>query len=285
MGRTVYSDYDFEEAYQKQIDTLEDWEVEQVIRKKKLGMVYMTKTTKAGNQMELDIYPAFGSRHDLPRGKKKKASREAQKSLNGRRAKRKLINLINANFGKGDLYCTFTYDDDHLPEGPEDARKIFGNFIKRVNRLRKKQGRENVKYIFVTEYNNDEKGIRCHHHAVMSGDMDRDDLEKLWRHGKRNQTRRIEPDKNTHLTGMATYLAKDPKGKKRWGYSKGLKKPKVTKALGKFSKKRVERMAKDYEYLKEQAEKRYPGYCFIDSESRVNEVDGGLYIFVRMVRN
>lgn len=46
----------------------------------------------------------------------------------------------------------------------------------------------------------------------------------MWKLGRRNQTRRLDYDENG-LSGLAHYITKDPKGKKRWCASKNLKKP------------------------------------------------------------
>ena len=283
MGQ-IFADYDFESEYDKQIEKIEEWETEKIFRKNKLGCLYMTRTTKAGNQIELDIYPAFRSRHDLPRGERKNRTKKAMRNLNQRRAERKLTEIINANFTEKDLWCTWTYKDGFLPASIEEAQEKFRKFIRRVNNWRKRRGLGNVKYVVVTEFHEDpDKGIRVHHHALMSGDMDRDSLEILWKYGKRNQTRRLDPD-DFGLSGIASYISKDPQGRKRWSTSRNLKKPKVTHALGKFSKRRVEKMAKDHAYLQEQIEKRYPEYRFLDAKVCVNEINSGFYVYARMVR-
>lgn len=283
--RKYFDDYDFEAAYQKAIEDMEQDQVERYL-KKRTGIAYQTKTTKAGNQLEADIYPVFGSRKDAPRTARRNKSRPAQKNLNSKRARRYLNNLVSANFGEGDLWCTFTYDDKHLPPDPDAADRIFTNFIRRINRRRKKQGQENIKYICVTEYREDEgKGTRCHHHVIMSGDVDRDELEKIWGQGKRNQTRRIDPDPETHVAGIVNYISKDPKGRKRWRASKNLKKPIVTRSVCRFGKRTAERMATDRAYLESRIRKSYPGYKFIDAEVRINDINGGFYIYARMVRD
>lgn len=291
MAKQYYADYDFEESYQQQLNNLEEAEAERYIRKNK-GKAYQTKTTKAGRQLEVDIYPAYGSRKDMPRAKKRNGSRPAQKNLNDRKARRYLNNLIDANFGKDDLWCTFTYDDEHLPDDIEDAQRIFRNFIRRVNRARKKDGKNNVRYICVTEIRNEDgEEVRCHHHVIMEGDCDRDQLEKLWKCGRRNQTRRISPDPNTNMAGISNYItksAKDPKrrkGAKRWSSSRNLKKPIVTRSMSKFSRRAVKTMACDEVYLRGKLQKAYPKYRFIDAEIRTNPVNGGLYIYARMVRD
>lgn len=279
-------DYDFEESYKKSLEDMEQDQIDRYLKENRAGIAYQTKTTKAGDQLEADIYPVFGSRKDVPRTKRGKESRLAQKNLNSKRAKRHLNNLVSTNFRKGDLWCTFTCDDAHLPKDMDEALRIFRNYIRRINRQRKKVGLENVKYICVVEYSTEEgKKVRCHYHAVMSGDMDRDELEKLWKHGRRNQTRRLDPDPDTHIAGIVNYISKDPKGRKRWLASKNLKKPIVTKSVCRFGKRTAERMATDRAYLESRIKKSYPGYKFIDAEVRVNDINGGFYIYARMVRD
>lgn len=119
----------------------------------------------------------------------------------------------------------------------------------------------------------------------MSGDVNRDELEKLWKHGKRNQTRRIDPDPDTNAAGIVEYISKDPKGRKRWRSSKNLKKPIVTKSVCKFGKRTAAHMATDRAYLESRIKKAYPGYKFIDAEVKVNDINGGFYIYARMVRD
>ena len=290
MKQRLYADYDYEKAYLDQIEKMEEAEAERYA-KRNLGKAYQTKTTKAGDHLEVDIYPAFGSRSEMPRIKKQ-GSRKAQKNLNERKARRYLNNLADANFGKGDYWCTFTYDNDHLPNDIEEAQRYFANYIRRINRRRKRLGKDNVKYICVTEYVNEQgEDIRCHHHVIMSGDDDRDTLEDLWKGGGRNQVRRIIPDPDTNIAGITTYIsktAKDPKrrkGKKRWTSSRNLTKPEVTKSYSKFGKRTAARMALDRIYLERRVKKEYQGYRFIVAEVRINEINGGFYIYVRMVRD
>ena len=101
-------DYDFEESYKKSLEDMEQEQIDRYLKENRAGIAYQTKTTKAGEQLEADIYPVFGSRKDAPRTKRGRESRPAQKNLNSKRAKRYLNNLVSANFGEGDLWCTFT---------------------------------------------------------------------------------------------------------------------------------------------------------------------------------
>lgn len=286
-----YDDYDYEEAYSKQNEQLTESDAEWRAKEGK-GVGYRTTTTEAGRQIEVDIYPTFGDRHDMPRTKQKRESRPAQKNLNDKRAKRHLNNLAAANFGKGDLWGTFTYRAGEEPETIEDAERIFSNFIRRVNRRRKKQGKGNLRYIYVTEWSDDpQKGVRVHHHMIFSGDSDRDEIESLWQHGDRTETKRLAPDPDTHITGLVKYITKDIKGeergkhKRRWKSSKGLKQPKVTRSYSKFSKRKVYKMAFDRAALEKELAAKYKKARFVDAAVYTNEINGGFYIYARMVRD
>lgn len=284
MRKKYYDNYDYEEAYNEQIEKLEEAEAERIAKKSK-GAGYRTTTTEAGKMIEVDIYPTFNVRHDMPRTKRGRESRPAQKNLNDKRARRYLNQLASANFGKGDLWGTFTYRAGEEPESIDEAEKKFGNFIRRINRRRKRAGKENIKYIYVTEWEDGEKGVRCHHHAILSGDVDRDEIEQLWYHGDRTETKRLAPDPDTHIAGLVHYITKDPKGKKRWKTSKGLKKPTITRSYSKFGKTKVRKMACDYTLLESELKKKYKNARFVDAKVYQNEINGGFYIYARMVRD
>lgn len=94
------------------------------------------------------------------------------------------------------------------------------NFIRRINRKRKKLGLENAKYIYIIAF---EEYTRPHFHLLISGGIDRDELERMWGKCDRPNTRNISPDENFLLTGLATYITQNPHGTKRWCPSKNLK--------------------------------------------------------------
>lgn len=138
----------------------------------------------------------------------------------------------------------------------------------------------NTKYIYITESGS--KG-RVHHHVIMDNLLDRDTVEDIWKHGKRNHVRRLEED-DFGLTGLATYLSKDPKGRKRWKASKGLKKPEESESYSRFKKRRVLRMVRDESRIEEELKKEYPELRYLDVDVRHNGINGLFYIYARMVK-
>ena len=288
MGKT-YDNYDYEEAYQKQIDTLEEWELERLMKTGKVNCLYRTTTIKSRNEksgaemLESMVYPSFPNREDVPKTAKKRETGQAQKNLNDKNARRYLIRLANINFSKGDIWATFGWDDDNMPEDEERAEKDIKNFIARINYRRRKAGLENAKYIYIPAIDG---YARPHFHILISGDgMDRDELEDLWTKCERKNTRRVKPDDDFLITGIATYITQNPHGTKRWRSSKNLKKPDApTRSYRKFSRKKVNGMVRDFEELKAQMEKAYPGFKFLDAEVKHNDKVAAFYIYARMIK-
>ncbi len=224
MKNRHYDNYDYEEAYKKQCENLEEWEIERLIQSGKIDCLYRTTTYKSVNIksatvfLESMVYPSFNNKADMPKTAKKRETSPSQSNLNDKNARRYLIRLANINFGKGDIWATFGWNDGLLPECYEEAKKDVVNFIRRVNRRRKKLGLGNAKYIYIIAF---EEYTRPHFHILISGDgIDRDELESLWGKCDRPNTRRIAPDDDFLLSGMATYITQNPHGTKRWCPSK-----------------------------------------------------------------
>ena len=286
--------YDYEAAYNKALEDMHEWLAAQMF--KSVRTIYALREIRAGEQLEVEIYPQFFRREDIPaEGLPKKNNKEAQRCLNDKNARKKVERLINANFGDDDLWCTFTYDDAHTPEdGDIDAAiKNVQRFIGRLNYHRKKRGLPNVKYIYVTEYDPHAK-IRWHHHMVMDGLLDRDTVERLWKNGSRNQIRRLEKDENG-LSGMANYIVKEKNRipyEKRWNSSKGLKKPQEKvirnkqpkKGVGSYKKIQsyVDKMVKQRDSIQEQMEDWYPDYIFTNANVYYNDFNARFYIHARL---
>ena len=279
---------DYEEQYLLQQKNLEEFELERLLKEGKVDSLYRTTTTKIRNLktgaeiIEAQVYPTFGSARDVPRTARKRESRPSQKNLNDKRARRHLIRLVNINFGPGDIWATFGWDK--LPEDIDRCRKDIQNYFKRVKRRRQKLGLDELKYIYVLAYDG---YTRPHVHIIMSGDgMSRDEIEAMWGKCSRPNTKRMQPDEGMLFTGLASYVARNPHGKKRWCCSKNLVRPsEPTRSYSKFSRKKVNMMVRDHEEMKAQMEKAYPGFKFVDAEVQYNGVSAAFYIYARLTRS
>lgn len=289
--KNVYVEYDYEEAYQKQIENLEEDIIKRMMDGKKIKYVYATKEIKAGEQLEVEIYPEFTRKREeeIPEEGRRKKDRQAQRNLNEKNSRKQCERVINENFGDRDIWATFTYLAEYTPASMKVAKSHMQNYIRRLNYQRKKRGLPNARYVYVTEQG--DKG-RWHHHIVLDGDMDMDTVESLWTYGKRNQVRRLQKDENG-LVGMAKYVSK-PKGKgkdseegkyqKIWTPSKNLKKPDEHKNHYKTKQSHVDKMVNGTLPVQEHLNKWYAseGYEYTESEIRYNKWNGQYYIYARM---
>ena len=246
------------------------------------SMGYRTKTTRAGKRLEAEIYPIFGKRGAAQaRAAKENVTSEAMRRLNLERSRRYIVQLADANFTEEDISLTLTYAGDPPPY--EQCQKDIRNFLGRVKRARKKAGLPDLKYIYTIEDYQEGKTKRIHTHMLMSGGLDRDLLEKMWRNGYANADR-LRPDQNG-LEAIARYMTKQQKNRKKWVASKNLKKPKVRVSDTKASRGRVKRMAMGFENeAKEVMEKIYPGYDYVSSKVFWSDVIDGVYIRAVMRR-
>ncbi|MDB8790661.1 hypothetical protein PN398_08000 [Romboutsia sp. 1001216sp1] len=252
--------------------------------------IYETKTVTSGPIREVEVYPVF-LKKDIPEELRLKRTKEAQKNLNNKNAVKYFIRKVNANFTYRDYYITLAYSNKNIPRNHEEAKKHIRNYIRRLNYMYKKQQMKNgvsekkckkIKYMFVTEISKEGKG-RYHHHIIMNSVLPMEVVEETWKYGRRNNIRRLSPDEN-HLSGLAGYLTKDPKGKKRWGCSRNLKEPLITRSISKFSKKKINNMSKYHDLIESEMEKVNPGYKFIDAKVHINTYNGKPYIYARMRR-
>ena len=288
--KRLYDDYDIEQSYKQNIESLSEHDLEEMLRSGKVSCLYRTATVHAGRTLVVDCFPVFRMMEDIPRERRKESS-QAQRQLNTKKSCQELINRVNANFGEGDYWITLEYDQDHLPETIDDAQRILRNYFARVNRRLKKKGLEKLKYIYVTEYSDPKSGKekRVHHHVIYSCGLSRDEMEDLWKHGQRTKCERLHPDPNTWLTGLATYLCKGnyerKSGQRRWNCSVGLKKPKRTFSYSRFRKKDVREMAENRNCVKEKLEQSYSGYRLVDYRINWNEINESWYVHAQMIRN
>lgn len=247
---------------------------------------YRMKTITSGNIRECEIYPVFTNRADFTRGKKTRESRDKQRRLNRRNAQKKLIRLLNANFTEGDTWATFTYGADKLPPDEKAAHKFFRNYLRRLDYRMKREAWGELKYIFVTEYLDDGKKIRVHHHCVMNF-PDRDLAEKMWTGGARTHTRRLQPDE-AGLEGLGRYITKGKeflvKHARMWSASRNLKQPKVTVSDTAVSRRRAQRMGMDYAEAEAFFQRCNPAYRMTFQEVKFSDDVAGVYLYARLIR-
>lgn len=278
--KAKYLPYDYEAAYQRAAEDLEESTLLELARKSGHAL-YATRRIDSADQVELEIYPEFLRRQDIPETGRRRYNKEAQRSLKDRNARKYCERLINTNFTAGDLWITLTYTDARLPQSLEEAQANMQKYIKRINYRRRKAGLPGAKYIYVTEWRQWGQSVRCHHHLIMDGALSMDTVEQAWKLGRRNETRRLDYDGNG-VSGISNYITKDPAGKKRWCASKNLQKPIEHKNHRQFSRKRVLEMAKNYDRAVELVRKACPDCWFKSVERRYNDVNGLFYIYARL---
>lgn len=271
-------EYDYESLYDTPINQLEEKEIENLLKTNSIDHHYVAKTIRHGNQFDVELYPLF-SKQDFQRWKPKK-TKKAQRNLNEKNAKKRLIRLINENFTIDDWAIHLTYSNQNRPSTIEKAEKEVYKYIRKINYRRKKMGLPNTKWIYVTEYD-PQKKIKVHHHLLMEKGIDRKVMKDLWTNGTRTEIKELEPDEYG-LTGLANYISKDPKGKKRWKSSKGLKQPRERKSYTSFSKKKIRNMIADDTNVSIYMNSNYKSKTYLDHEIRYNKVNHMYYIYVRM---
>ncbi|MCR5566193.1 MAG: hypothetical protein K6F61_05025 [Clostridiales bacterium] len=247
------------------------------------SMGYRTRTIKAGTRLEAEVYPIFGrSMEQTARREKQNMTKERQQQLNTKRAKRRLVLLMENNFSYDrDIHVTLTYAGEE-PE-LERCRKDIRNFLNRVKRQREKRGLDELKYIYSVGHDRDQ---RIHVHCVMNGGISRDELEKMWGKGYAN-TIRLQKQ-GGGLQGMANYLYRqnekardrgEREGFHMWSGSRNLKKPKEHVSDTKISNRKVKMIAQNFRHISaEVMEKIYPGYCLEDCRVQYSDVVDGVYI-------
>ena len=251
-------------------------------------MGYRRRTTVSGPRIDAEVFPVFGRQQ---RGELRRAKRtgiptnEAQKKGNEERSRIRLIQLVEANFTDKDVSIGLDYDGE--APTPERIDKDIRNFVARVKRYRRKNGLPEMKYIYAI--GGDEmpspgySGTRPHAHMITQGDVDRDELEKMWGHGRAN-THRLQP-RDEGLGGIAVYFTKQvqdrpPKmGVRKWRSSKNLTQPVRRARDAKMPNSRVRRIAYSFENeAKAVMEKLYPGYVLQKCVVRHSDIVPGVYI-------
>lgn len=294
-----YIEYDYEAAFNKNIDNLHEWFTENLL-KHRYKCVYACKEITAGTTFEIEIYPEFKKVSEVPEaGRIKRDNSKAQKNLNNTNARKYVTRLINENFpdNRG-FWITLTYCKENEPTDHCEALKNVQNYIDRLRYRRRKLGLPKIRYVYITAHNPDAE-IRWHHHIVMDDGLDMDTVEAAWKKGRRNETRRLNPDEYG-LAGIANYITDEKnrgKSEKRWNCSKNLKQFRVRKVYGKkkqYNKdgttqgkytpidKYIDTFVRDRGALEHQVQKWYPDNKLLDTAVYYNDFNGMFYITAKM---
>ena len=251
-------------------------------------MGYRRSIVLAGDRMECDIYPVFGRDDEQKaRAAKKNITPAKQKRLNDERARRRLIQLADANFTEKDIHLTLTYRHE---VNIDQCRKDLRNFLLRVKRYREKICLPELKYIYTIEGRREISqgaGVnRIHIHMLMNGGVSRERLEELWEYGYANADR-LQPTERG-LEEIASYIIKEARnrdGGRKWSASRNLTQPKRRASDAKTSNRMVKMIAHDIRNeAKAEMEKLYPRYRFVDCKVYYSDQLDGVYIRVLMRR-
>ena len=251
---------------------------------------YRVKRIQAGDTLEIEAFPIWDTAASATEARKQSEKhREAVRAVNLRNTQKNLRRLMNANFGRGDILLTLTYTPSQQPGSEQDAQKDIRNYLRRLRNRRKKLGLPELKYIYITETTHGAMGTRYHHHLIVNGGIDRDEIEGIWAKGIAN-SRAAQPDAFA-LSGWAHYMSKQKINQEKaytrgYAHSKNLKQPKVTYADHKISRRAMQQISQDMQTRgAEILEKLYPGYQMAEApQVRVSEYVPGGYLLARMIR-
>lgn len=271
---------------------------------------------RSGPLLEIDYYPIFfPSGRAVPR---KKPPPEKKALYNERETVKRLVRLVNANFDGTDYLMHPTYDAALAPQSEAEARKEIGNYIRRVKTRRaselKKVGkqiralpatdaladlrrelltkrrklRQPLKVAYTIEQVTYQSGPyrgrdNWHYHLFITGGLENRVMEQIWKKGIRVNCDNFQPDR-FGPEAAARYIAKAPKGKKKFVCSKNMKKPDVSQRDGKISSATVEKIATQRMDDARYWEAKVPGYKFLRTFPRFDEYNGHWYMSVVMYK-
>lgn len=241
-----------------------------------------TRTIRSGSLTEVECYPVYQGMYHREL-QKAKVTPEAMRTVNDRNARKRFERLAECNFKPGTDYAlTLTYAGE-APEDRETCDRDLRNYLNRVNRARKKAGLGKARCMAVLETG---KNGRLHHHLLIEGGLDRDQMEKLWGKGFANCDR-IQTGPNG-LAALVKYMTKGfstkrETGRHRYFYTRNLRQPKVTESRTRISRRQAELLREDADMQGEVIfRKKYPGLNLEELVVRQTEWLPGAYIYARL---
>ena len=249
------------------------------------------KRIYSGKILEAEFFRITADGRRLSFGGKRKVSRESQRKLNEKNARKKLRRLIEANFKEEeDYYCTFTYTDKEMPKSYEACKRDVNNFMRRVRRAREKAGLSELKYIYTIEFTVSKRtGIaRFNIHMVISGGLSRKEIKGLWGKGEIKKVEELQAGEHG-FEALAKYMCKEwhnellPENRKRYTPSRNLEQPIEKPKDGVFKPRFLEKLCTQYIDDRNYWENRYKGYHFVDATPEYNQDYGtwSLSVFMR----
>lgn len=237
---------------------------------------------KKSEYIEVDVFEHIETTRRA-RKKKELLSPPKQQNLNDKNARRYFSLLVKSNYTAGDYIVLLTYEDD--PDTIEAAEHRVELFLRRLRTIYKKAGIEKVDYIFVTEIG--KRGKKIHHHVLLKNvGVSRDAIEDCWTRKEQGfaNCRKIQANEKG-IEQLASYLQKEPAGKKRWKNSKGLVRPWLSVSDDKYSRRKIDKLAQmpsDCETVREHWERQFPGYMLYECQHYFNQVTAQWSIYLKM---
>lgn len=257
----------------------------------------MTVRVQHGPMLDVINYPIYArTKENVQRIREiKKESTQAQKLLNRKKSFLRLQYLANCNFGEGDIELApsaFRVEPKEGEDPDRAARRIAGNFVRKLARYWAKHDRE-LKYLYTIERTESALlGRRYHLHMLLNAHgFDRDEIEALWTRSTCNTQRYQHTEE--FFSGLAGYLAPTKKkegqekaGKRYWAGSRNLTEPTITRAYHKFTVAKIERIARSLEMdARAILESAYPEYrCTRDVVCNRSDFLPGVHMYARMRR-
>lgn len=253
-------------------------------------MFIRERRIQTGAYMEIDIFTRTAEAElsvKKGRGRKKEVSRPAQQNLNDKNSRRHLLWLFQGNFEQGDTYLTLTYKPKYRPLSIDQSKKDMENYLEKLRYQAKKTGNEPLKYIYITEFSEDEatgKIKNIHHHMVIKKGLSLSVFDAAWSRGRGKKQESmgivelsIIKAGDDGIAALANYFTKKArwkKGQRRWSASRNLNRPYVTKNDHKYSKRRVEQLANATDGGEEYFRKIYKDYRITHIEHVYHELTG-----------
>lgn len=251
-----------------------------------------------GDFADIDMYSVYLAGKKGRRGVYRETS-AVQARLNDRYSKRRFKELCHANFSEGGRAVHPTYRLGCEPMNDEQCRRDFRNFVRRLERRFRKKGLE-FRYMGTSQRG--ERSGRYHHHLIIPEGLTENEIQDCWGLGlcDSDALRFTE----TGVADLTAYIGrgkdKSIKGdgdeimsniwRMRWCASKNLIEPKITENNALTKREMVELADCIYEDGRISAQgqelvgKRYPGWACAEAFVEHNEINGGLYVRLRLFR-